>query len=44
MADQLARDLAWVLVTSVVPDYEYPRDLEVCFDHEPCHGVNTPTG
>jgi len=35
MADQLARDLAYFLVKSLVGDYSYPADLEVCFDGAP---------
>ena len=35
MADQLARDLAYFLVKTMVQDYAYPGDLEVRFDEIP---------
>ncbi len=35
MADQLARDIAYILVKSTMPDYQPPADLEVLFDETP---------
>lgn len=35
MADQLARDLAYFLVETLVESYSYPEDLEVRFDDLP---------
>ena len=32
MADQAGRDIAYFLVTTLVPGYSPPTDLEVCFD------------
>lgn len=38
MADQLARDLAFFLVETLVEDYSYPENLEVRFDDIPYPG------
>ena len=35
MADQFARDLAYFIVRTRVPDYRPPADLEVLFDDTP---------
>lgn len=35
MAEQAARDIAFLLVQAAVPDYAYPDGLEVAFDGEP---------
>jgi len=35
MTDQTGRDLAYLLVGALVPDYAPPKDLEVCFDGVP---------
>ena len=35
MADQLARDIAYLLVRAYLPGYRYPDDLEVSFDGKP---------
>ena len=35
IADQAARDIAYLLVQALVPDYTYPPDLEVAFDGLP---------
>lgn len=35
IADQGARDIAYLLVQALVPDYSYPPDLEVAFDDLP---------
>lgn len=35
IADQGARDVAYLLVQALVPEYSYPADLEVAFDDVP---------
>lgn len=35
IADQAARDISYLLVQALVPEYSYPEDLEVAFDDLP---------